>query len=123
MQDGKALPNGPVVISPNGLLPSLYREGEILLIYCLFIEVVYFAVLSLHHSNVTINDQSGYLCCFNPFGYIFSYMHVLSFVVYKFHSTISLFIAVIRRAPHEFKIACLEVNSGILNLVSQCRLK
>ncbi|KAH1031656.1 hypothetical protein J1N35_043830 [Gossypium stocksii] len=25
-QDGKALPNGPVVISPNGLFPSLYRE-------------------------------------------------------------------------------------------------
>ncbi|KAK3006705.1 hypothetical protein RJ639_017802 [Escallonia herrerae] len=42
-QDGKALPNGPVVISPDGLFPSLYRE-------------------------------------------------------------------VIRRAPHEFKIACLEVN-------------
>jgi phosphatidate phosphatase LPIN len=41
-QDGKVLPNGPVVISPDGLFPSLYRE-------------------------------------------------------------------VIRRAPHEFKIACLEV--------------
>ncbi|XVF55355.1 hypothetical protein PTKIN_Ptkin06aG0030600 [Pterospermum kingtungense] len=51
-QDGKALPNGPVVISPDGLFPSLYRE-------------------------------------------------------------------VIRRAPHEFKIACLEVNPEILNLVSQ----
>ncbi|XP_048127104.1 phosphatidate phosphatase PAH1 [Rhodamnia argentea] len=25
-QDGKALPNGPVVISPDGLFPSLYRE-------------------------------------------------------------------------------------------------
>ncbi|KAK9058770.1 hypothetical protein SSX86_023613 [Deinandra increscens subsp. villosa] len=25
-QDGKALPNGPVVISPDGLLPSLFRE-------------------------------------------------------------------------------------------------
>ncbi|KAI4336967.1 hypothetical protein L6164_015432 [Bauhinia variegata] len=25
-QDGKALPDGPVVISPNGLFPSLYRE-------------------------------------------------------------------------------------------------
>ncbi|XP_057549448.1 phosphatidate phosphatase PAH1-like isoform X2 [Amaranthus tricolor] len=25
-QDGKTLPNGPVVISPNGLFPSLYRE-------------------------------------------------------------------------------------------------
>ncbi|XP_068667891.1 phosphatidate phosphatase PAH1-like isoform X2 [Aristolochia californica] len=25
-QDGKGLPNGPVVISPNGLFPSLYRE-------------------------------------------------------------------------------------------------
>nr|AEA07503.1 putative lipin 1 isoform A [Brassica napus] len=25
-QDGKALPNGPVVISPDGLLPALYRE-------------------------------------------------------------------------------------------------
>ncbi|TYK04852.1 LNS2 (lipin/Ned1/Smp2) protein [Cucumis melo var. makuwa] len=42
-QDGKALPEGPVVISPDGLFPSLYRE-------------------------------------------------------------------VIRRAPHEFKIACLEVS-------------
>lgn len=27
LQDGKALPNGPVVISPDGLFPSLYREG------------------------------------------------------------------------------------------------
>ncbi|KAH7553446.1 hypothetical protein JRO89_XS12G0013000 [Xanthoceras sorbifolium] len=25
-QDGKALPNGPIVISPDGLFPSLYRE-------------------------------------------------------------------------------------------------
>lgn len=28
-QDGKALPNGPVVISPDGLFPSLYREGAV----------------------------------------------------------------------------------------------
>ncbi|PIA38850.1 hypothetical protein AQUCO_02700209v1 [Aquilegia coerulea] len=27
-QDGKTLPNGPVVISPDGLFPSLYREGR-----------------------------------------------------------------------------------------------
>uniref|UniRef100_A0A2P2MF16 phosphatidate phosphatase n=1 Tax=Rhizophora mucronata TaxID=61149 RepID=A0A2P2MF16_RHIMU len=27
-QDGKTLPNGPVFISPDGLFPSLYREGE-----------------------------------------------------------------------------------------------
>jgi phosphatidate phosphatase LPIN len=26
LQDGKVLPNGPVVISPDGLFPSLYRE-------------------------------------------------------------------------------------------------
>ncbi|KAG6479593.1 hypothetical protein ZIOFF_063060 [Zingiber officinale] len=26
-QDGKALPDGPVVISPDGFFPSLYREG------------------------------------------------------------------------------------------------
>ncbi|CAL0321364.1 unnamed protein product [Lupinus luteus] len=45
-QDGKTLPNGPVVISPDGLFPSLYRE-------------------------------------------------------------------VIRRAPHEFKIACLEDIKGL----------
>jgi len=39
-QDGKALPDGPVVISPDGLFPSLYREGEHILVYshyCLFI--------------------------------------------------------------------------------------
>ena len=29
LQDGKALPNGPIVISPDGLFPSLFREGEI----------------------------------------------------------------------------------------------
>lgn len=28
VQDGNTLPNGPVVISPDGLFPSLYREGE-----------------------------------------------------------------------------------------------
>lgn len=28
-QDGKALPNGPVVISPDGLFPSLFREGKV----------------------------------------------------------------------------------------------
>lgn len=28
MQDGKVLPDGPVVISPDGLFPSLFREGE-----------------------------------------------------------------------------------------------
>jgi len=32
LQDGKTLPNGPVVISPDGLFPSLFREGEALLI-------------------------------------------------------------------------------------------
>jgi phosphatidate phosphatase LPIN len=26
LQDGKALPTGPVVISPDGLFPALYRE-------------------------------------------------------------------------------------------------
>jgi hypothetical protein len=29
LQDGKTLPNGPVVISPDGLFPSLYREGRV----------------------------------------------------------------------------------------------
>lgn len=28
-QDGKALPDGPVVISPDGLFPSLFREGNV----------------------------------------------------------------------------------------------
>lgn len=28
LQDGKALPDGPVVISPDGLFPSLFREGN-----------------------------------------------------------------------------------------------
>ncbi|KAE8716321.1 Phosphatidate phosphatase PAH2 [Hibiscus syriacus] len=27
-QDGKALPDGPIVISPDGVFPSLYREGK-----------------------------------------------------------------------------------------------
>lgn len=27
MQDGKGLPDGPVVISPDGIFPSLFREG------------------------------------------------------------------------------------------------
>ncbi|PRQ32627.1 putative phosphatidate phosphatase [Rosa chinensis] len=27
-QDGKALPDGPVVISPDELFPSLFREGK-----------------------------------------------------------------------------------------------
>jgi len=31
LQDGKTLPNGPVVISPDGLFPSLYREGKVFL--------------------------------------------------------------------------------------------
>ncbi|RVW39757.1 Phosphatidate phosphatase PAH1 [Vitis vinifera] len=53
-QDGKALPNGPIVISPDGLFPSLYRE-------------------------------------------------------------------VIRRAPHEFKIACLEVSMRRPNLLTDIR--
>lgn len=29
LQDGKVLPDGPVVISPDGLFPSLYREGNV----------------------------------------------------------------------------------------------
>lgn len=28
LQDGIALPDGPVVISPDGLFPSLFREGN-----------------------------------------------------------------------------------------------
>ena len=28
LKDGEALPEGPVFISPDGLLPSLYREGK-----------------------------------------------------------------------------------------------
>lgn len=31
LKDGEALPNGPVVISPDGLFPSLYREGNVFL--------------------------------------------------------------------------------------------
>lgn len=27
-QDGKALPDGPIVISPDGVFPSLFREGN-----------------------------------------------------------------------------------------------
>lgn len=27
-QDGKSLPDGPIVISPDGMIPSLYREGK-----------------------------------------------------------------------------------------------
>ncbi|KAE9447862.1 hypothetical protein C3L33_20244, partial [Rhododendron williamsianum] len=30
-QDGKALPSGPVVISPDGLFPSLFREGAMVI--------------------------------------------------------------------------------------------
>jgi hypothetical protein len=37
LQDGKTLPNGPVVISPDGLFPSLYREGDFLSI----LEILY----------------------------------------------------------------------------------
>ena len=29
LQDGKTLPEGPVVISPDGLFPSLFREGKL----------------------------------------------------------------------------------------------
>ena len=36
MQDGKLLPDGPVVISPDGLFPSLYREGNLVFIYFLY---------------------------------------------------------------------------------------
>ncbi|KAG6434790.1 hypothetical protein SASPL_106433 [Salvia splendens] len=53
-QDGIALPDGPVVISPDGLFPSLFRE------------------------------------------------------VWKFNRALYDAFAVVRRAPHEFKIACLE---------------
>ena len=31
LKDGATLPEGPVFISPDGLLPSLYREGNILM--------------------------------------------------------------------------------------------
>lgn len=34
LQDGKALPDGPVVISPDGLFPSLFREGKWCLCTC-----------------------------------------------------------------------------------------
>lgn len=36
MQDGKTLPSGPVVISPDGLFPSLIREGKFLSSILLF---------------------------------------------------------------------------------------
>lgn len=32
LQDGMALPDGPVVISPDGLFPSLYREGTLFML-------------------------------------------------------------------------------------------
>ncbi|KAJ6968476.1 hypothetical protein NC653_036448 [Populus alba x Populus x berolinensis] len=62
-QDGKTLPNGPVVISPDGLFPSLYRED---------VAILYILVKLLR-------EYASYEPC-----------------------------SVIRRAPHEFKIACLE---------------
>ena len=41
VQDGNTLPNGPVVISPDGLFPSLYREGE----FSMCISLLVFPVL------------------------------------------------------------------------------
>ena len=34
-QDGKSLPDGPIVISPDGMIPSLYREGKPLRLFFL----------------------------------------------------------------------------------------
>lgn len=44
-QNGKALPDGPVVISPDGLFPSLFREGFYFFITLVshFILVSYFS--------------------------------------------------------------------------------
>jgi hypothetical protein len=33
LKDGVTLPDGPVFISPDGLLPSLYREGDNLMYF------------------------------------------------------------------------------------------
>jgi len=81
LQDGKTLPKGPVVISPDGLFPSLYREGQELLMRAIKVDFYIYA----------------YLTCI-----------ILSY----------LLMPVIKRAPHEFKIACLEVISLTQILIS-----
>jgi phosphatidate phosphatase PAH1 len=45
IQDGKVLPDGPVVISPDGLFPSLYREGILIPHYSS--SIVVFFLLSI----------------------------------------------------------------------------
>jgi hypothetical protein len=35
------LPNGPVVISPDGLFPSLYREGNTICLHVLDLDIVF----------------------------------------------------------------------------------
>lgn len=76
-QDGKALPEGPVVISPDGLFPSLFREG----IWCICtvsqISHLYFIYLSMMPLT-----SYGIVCCISssflllPFGTII-YDHLL----------------------------------------------
>ncbi|CAJ1896234.1 unnamed protein product [Sphenostylis stenocarpa] len=91
-QDGKNLPNGPVVISPDGLFPSLYRED----LY----------TVGNNHQSVLDSKQYGgqthgiyrdYGTDKNQYG--FGVRTDLSGYVY---------LGLGLMAPHEFKIACLE---------------
>ncbi|KAL0338366.1 UNVERIFIED_CONTAM: Phosphatidate phosphatase PAH1 [Sesamum angustifolium] len=87
IKDGKSLPDGPVVISPDGYF--LHYTEKV-------------AVLSLkdHFFDLHYRELSPCLALDLVLGNRFIF-------VINFDGNV-LLIAVIRRAPHEFKIACLE---------------
>lgn len=56
-QDGKALPDGPVVISPDGLFPSLYREGKY---YCYCFCIVLSQLHGFFHISLNFWNENGW---------------------------------------------------------------
>jgi hypothetical protein len=66
LQDGETLPNGPVVISPDGLFPSLYREGLLTFSLNIFLQVCAISVPVSYCFLVTKNPMLIFSdCIFN----------------------------------------------------------
>ncbi|CAK9177000.1 unnamed protein product [Ilex paraguariensis] len=131
-QDGKVLPDGPVVISPDGLFPSLFREDYVPSLFILRSDVLgqFMPLVGRDWSQTGVTHlfsaikENGYQLLFLSARAISQAYHTRQFlfnltqdgkvlpdgpvVISPDGLFPSLFREVIRRAPHEFKIACLE---------------
>jgi hypothetical protein len=94
-----------MVISPDGLFPALYRESKEILMWEGGDSVVISSVITLGRNDA----QNDYRVATEGKLRLIFFIYTQTSDLHNFLSY--LLMTVIKRAPHEFKIACLEVIS------------